>query len=101
MPAWPPCSANASASAAWVSGKRAARIRLEVALPLQPRRRLRLHAIHRHADVAAVVHGVDDGHRVDAPLGVQRAQDPVVVRRQPGARLVLAEPHSVIVTLPP
>ena len=51
----------------------------------------------RQADGAVVVNHVDDGHGVDPPLGVHRAQDPVVVRRQPGPRLVLGEPHRVIV----
>ena len=48
--------------------------------------------VDRHADVS-VVHDVGDRHGVDAPLGVHRAQDPVVVRREPGPRRVLGEPH--------
>src|SRR5205085_6963637 len=76
-----------------VDQQRGPRIGLEVALPLQPRRRLRLHPVDRDAhDV--VVDGVDDRHGIDAPRRVHGAQDPVVVRRQPGPRLVLGELHG-------
>ena len=73
-----------------------------VAVPVNARlHRDEIAYILDHSESAVVVHRVCDGHGVDAPLGVHCAQDPVVVRRQPGARFVLAEPHRVMVTLPP
>jgi len=36
-----------------------------------------------------------DRYGIDSPLGVNRAQYSVVVRRQPGPRLVLGEPHRM------
>jgi hypothetical protein len=43
--------------------------------------------------LGVLVHCVGDGHGVDTPLGVHRAQDSMVVRSQPCSRLVRREPH--------
>ena len=53
---------------------------------------LRLHEVHRHAEVVGL-HGEGDRDGIDAPIGMDGAEDPVVVRHEAGAGVVLVEPH--------
>jgi len=74
--------------------QRRSRVGGEIPFPLQVGRRLRLDPVEGHTDEAEIVHGEHDGDCVDASLGVHRAQDPVVLPRQPGPRLLLGESHQ-------
>ena len=66
---------------------------LQVPLALQSCRRLRLDAVDGDGEVVAV-DSEADGHRIDAPVGMSRAQDCVIVCHQPGTGLDLGELHA-------
>jgi hypothetical protein len=66
---------------------------VEVRPSLEVDRRLRLHDVDGHDDATGVEREADrDG--VDAPLGVQGGQHPVIGGEQPAVRLVGLEPHA-------